>query len=230
MKKEEIHLWDVQRILFGQAPPEFLLEVLIRTLIIYVATLIVIRLLGKRMSGQISIIEMAVFITLGAIVSLPMQAPDRGILQGLLALGCALVFQRGLNLLGFRSEKVEKLAQGDVTLLVKDGVLLLNEMKKSAVSRQQLFAALRNKKIYNLGRVKCMYLEGCGLFSIYEENGLRPGLPVLPPGDKEVLSTQRHLPGGKVVCINCGTVQPEENRQKPYCTHCGNNEMEQAIV
>jgi hypothetical protein len=51
MKKEDIIPWDWQRILFGQAPPEFLLEVLMRTSIIYIALLIIVRLMGKRMGG-----------------------------------------------------------------------------------------------------------------------------------------------------------------------------------
>jgi hypothetical protein len=66
MKKYEIHLADWQRMLFGQSPPVFLLEVLIRTIIIYVFLLFVLRWLGKRMSGQLTILEMAVMLTLGS--------------------------------------------------------------------------------------------------------------------------------------------------------------------
>ena len=51
MKKEEIEPWDWPRILFGQAPPEFLVEVLMRTLIVYLALQVVVRLMGKRMGG-----------------------------------------------------------------------------------------------------------------------------------------------------------------------------------
>jgi uncharacterized membrane protein YcaP (DUF421 family) len=92
MKKDEIHLEDIQRILFGQAPPQFLLEVFIRTVVIYISLLFIVRLLGKRMSGQLTIMEMAVMLTLGAIVSVPMQMPDRGLLQGALLLLCTRRF------------------------------------------------------------------------------------------------------------------------------------------
>src|SRR5438874_3764069 len=100
MKKDEIHLEDIKRILFGQAPPEFLLETFIRTLIIYIVLLLVIRWLGKRMSGQLTIMEMTVMLTLGAIVAVPMQMPDRGLLQGILILLCVAGLQRGVSLLG----------------------------------------------------------------------------------------------------------------------------------
>jgi uncharacterized membrane protein YcaP (DUF421 family) len=227
MKKEEIHLWDIKRILLGNAPPEFLLEVLIRTLIIYFVTLVIMRLLGKRMSGQLTIIELAVMVTMGAIISVPMQMPERGILQGILALVLALAFHRGINSLGLKSSKAESIIQGESSLLVKDGVLQLEEMKKANISKEQIFAGLRNKQIYSLGKVKRLYLEACGLFSIYEDAHAKPGLPVLPDGDDALLDLQPKA-HGKVVCLNCGNpVQETEKGQS--CVNCGNKEYTKAI-
>ncbi|TDH21567.1 hypothetical protein EXU57_18840 [Segetibacter sp. 3557_3] len=90
--------------------------------------------LGKRMNGQISIMELAVMVTMGAILALPMQAPDRGLLQGFVA------------------------------LLVKDSVLQLKTLERSNITKQLLFSVLRQKNIYHLGKVKRMYIEGCGSF------------------------------------------------------------------
>src|SRR5947209_8169180 len=95
MKKEQIQLWDIKRILFGQAPPEFLVEVFIRSLVIYVAAIIVMRWMGKRMNGQHSIIELSVMVMMGAIIAVPMQVPDRGMLQGVLILLVTLFLLRG---------------------------------------------------------------------------------------------------------------------------------------
>jgi uncharacterized membrane protein YcaP (DUF421 family) len=107
MKKEDIHLGDIARIFFGEAPPIFLLEVFVRTLIVYIFLLYILRWLGKRMSGQLTIMELSVMLTLGAIVSASMQMPDHGILEGFLLLLCALGFQRGISYLGVRSAKFE---------------------------------------------------------------------------------------------------------------------------
>jgi hypothetical protein len=52
MKKEEIFIGDGQRILLGNAPWKFMPEVLIRTVIIYVFPIVVMRLLGKRMNAS----------------------------------------------------------------------------------------------------------------------------------------------------------------------------------
>jgi uncharacterized membrane protein YcaP (DUF421 family) len=233
MKKEEIHLDDIQRILFGQAPPIFLIEVFIRTLVIYTVLLFIVRWLGKRMSGQLTMMEMAVMLTLGAIVSVPMQMPDRGLLQGVLLLVLALLFQRGITWLGTINNKFEDIVQGKKSLLVKNGVIQLKGMEESRVSRQQLFAELRQQQIFNMGTVDRIYLEACGLFSVFKAAGPRPGLPIYPPDDQSIIKTtkwastpaphQTHL----LACISCGFVKPEQ--EEGPCSICGHDEFIHAV-
>jgi uncharacterized membrane protein YcaP (DUF421 family) len=231
MKKEEIHLEDIQRILFGQTPPIFLLEVFIRTLIVYLILLFVVNKLGKRMSGQLTIMELAVMLTLGAIVSVPMQTPDRGILQGVLLLMCAVGFQRGITLLGYKNGRFEDITQGKTSLLVKDGVMQLEQMKLDRISRQQLFAELRGQDIYNLGGVERVYFEACGLFSVFQSEEPRPGLPLYPPDDQNVLQvthaavTEHHT--GLKACQHCGFVK--EEGQLNECPVCNRQEWTTAI-
>ncbi|WP_158827100.1 DUF421 domain-containing protein [Mucilaginibacter lacusdianchii] len=235
MKKEEIHLEDIHRILFGQAPPMFLLEVFIRTILIYIITLVIVRWLGKRMSGQLTIMELAVMLTLGAIVSVPMQMPDRGLLQGVLLLLIAVLFQRGLSLIGFLSGKAEDITQGKCSLLVKDGLLQIDQMEKDRIPRQQLFAQLRDKEIFNLGTVDRLYLEACGIFSVFKSAEPKPGLPILPPDDKEMLtyylqSTDNNTQQADLqACLNCGNVEQNHQQEQP-CKVCGDNAWIKAII
>ena len=112
------------------------------------------RLLGKRMNGQLTNLELAVMLTMGAIISPAMQLPDRGLLSGMLALACALTFLRGRQLLGFKHSKAEKIIQGTGTVLVKDGVIQLKQMAENRLSHQQIYAALRTENVYNLGQRK----------------------------------------------------------------------------
>lgn len=233
MKKEEIHLDDIQRILFGQAPPIFLTEVFIRTLVIYIILLFIVRWLGKRMSGQLTIMEMAVMLTLGAIVSVPMQMPDRGLLQGTLLLLCAVGFQRGITMLGFVNSKFEDLSQGKNSLLLKNGVLQINGMEEARISRQQLFAELRQQQIFNLGTVDRVYLEACGLFSVFKASEPRPGLPIYPPDDEGIIKTTRQAstPAPRQValfaCISCGLVKAKEHTTP--CENCAHDEFIHAV-
>lgn len=228
MKANEIKLEDWQRILFGNASPEFLLEVFIRTLIIYVALLLAVKWLGKRMSGQLTIIEMTVMITLGAIVSVPMQMPDRGLLQGLLILITALLLHRGITHLGYRSPRAEDIIQGKPSVIVKNGVLQLKKMHASRVSKQQLFSELRSKKIFHLGKVRRVYLEPSGAFSILLANEAHQGLPLYPPSDRDIFKTMKADYKQSLVCINCGMMSDKE--EIDTCEGCHEHEFIKAIA
>jgi uncharacterized membrane protein YcaP (DUF421 family) len=235
MKKEEIRLDDWQRILFGMAPPEFLLETLVRAIIIYLFLLVIVRLLGKRMSGQLTITEMSVMVTIGAIISPSLQAPDRGIALGLLAMVCTLVFQRGITLLGFNNNKIEQLTQGKTSLLVKDGIMQLDALSRTRISKQQLFAQLRKKNVYNISMVKRMYFEAAGSFSIYqyrsnqdESDAKRPGLSTLPPGDQEIHTIQQTV-SDKIACTNCGHTTTADQQSQP-CMVCQETVWTQAVL
>lgn len=227
MKKHEIHLEDWQRLLFGQTPPIFLLEVFIRTFIIYIFLLFTLRWIGKRMSGQLTILELSIMLTLGAIVSVAMQVPDRGIALSMFVLFCTLVFHHGLSWLGVKSARVEELSYGKISLLVKDGVLQLDEMSKCRISHQQLYAQLRDNGIFNLGAVQRVYLEACGLFTIVKTKSDKAGLPILPPDDKPALALLQS--NEQMACYNCGRMA-NSNAELAACPNCGEQNWTHSVL
>jgi len=226
MKPEEIRLDDWQRILFGNISPLFLVEVFVRTLVMYLLLLAVVRWLGKRMSGQLTIIEMTVMITLGAIVSVPMQMPDRGVLQGVLILMVALGLHRGLNYIAYLNPKANAILQGKPTIVVKNGVMQLREMQEVRISKQQLFSELRTKNVSHLGVIKRMYLEPAGSFSILHLEAPLQGLPVFPPNDDSILTVQKYTKQAFWACENCGCLAPVNVQP---CKTCSENLFVKAI-
>jgi uncharacterized membrane protein YcaP (DUF421 family) len=225
LKKEDIYSDDFKRILIGNAPPEFLLEVFIRTIIVYVLLLTIVKLLGKRMSGQLTITEMAVLIMLGAIVGSPIQIPDRGILTSFVILVCTLAFQQFINTWTFKKASFERLILGKSSMLVKNGILQLNQMKKERVSTQQVFALLREHQIKHLGEVKRVYLESCGIFSVFKNQSSLPGLPVFPSEDPEIINHYSQKTN-QFACKRCGNISDKDISP---CTVCGNNHWLKAI-
>ncbi len=227
MKKEDIHWDDWHRILIGAAPTAFLIEVLIRSILLFLFLLLVLRLMGKRMGGMLTISELAVMLTLGAIICVPMQIPDKGVLQGFLALICALAFQRWFNLIGVKLSFAEKLIQGTETIIIKDGAIDIKSLKKSNISHQQLYAILRSQNIYNLGNVERVYLEASGLFSVYIFKEPRLGLSLLPTKDTEAHQIQEA--SGEQVCTQCGFIKQTSELER-RCYNCDSENWTPAIT
>ncbi|HEY0742788.1 MAG TPA: hypothetical protein VGD40_15065 [Chryseosolibacter sp.] len=66
MKPEQIYLWDWERILLGEVPPAFLLEIVLRIIVVYLILTVAMRILGKRMAAQLTRNELAAMVSLAA--------------------------------------------------------------------------------------------------------------------------------------------------------------------
>jgi uncharacterized membrane protein YcaP (DUF421 family) len=218
-----------KRILLGEAPAAFLLEVLARTAAVYLVLVLLVRMLGKRMSGQISNIELSVMVVLGAIVSGAFQLPDRGVLPALMLMLTLLALQRGVSAGGARWLRFERLTQGGSKMLIKDGHLQLDEMSRIGLSHEQIFAALRGNGVRHLGQVKRLYLEVSGSFALFRQQPEQPGLCVLPTWDT---SLARRLTAHAQLraCARCGTLRSSGPEAPTACQSCGERELQPAML
>lgn len=229
MDKADYHLTDWHRILFGNAPAEFLIETVVRTIVVYIFLLAVVAMLGKRMSGHVTVTELGIAIMLGAIVAPPMETPERGILQGLVILLLVLWMHRTTAWWSVRSIHAEKVIQGSLDICIKDGIIQVAEIRKIRVSRAELFAILRMNHIYNLGKVERLYMEASGVFTIYETEDAKPGLSLLPPGDDNIHSIQCRPDENLKACKSCGKIA-ESPSPGETCNHCGNADWDTAVL
>jgi len=172
--------------------------------------------LGKRMSGQVTNLELGVMLTLGAIVSVPMQSAETGIVPGLVLLCWVVLMQRSSSSLEASSLSAARILIGKDSLLVRDGVLLPRELEHAHLSQQQLFSVLRAQHVRHLGEVERVYLEACGAFSVLRRAKPVAGLSVLP----SAAATSGPRPGPDLVCSYCGQIAPNQPGADPRCGNC----------
>lgn len=186
------------------------------------------RLLGKRMNAQLTIMDLAVMLTLGAIASMPMQSFERGILPGVILLITILLLHQISTLIIYRKRSVEVLTQGKVTLLIKDGVIDSARLKSMRISKDQLFSVLRNKGIRHLGQVKRLYSEADGHFSLYKLEEIKPGLTVFPRSETALPPESKHVEN-HLVCAYCGNVAHLKKEDPECCSNCSNEDWVPAM-
>ncbi|AHM62414.1 hypothetical protein D770_20825 [Flammeovirgaceae bacterium 311] len=228
MEKDEIQLNDWERLLIGNNPWGFMIEVFFRTLIIYFFLIVVMRLLGKRMNAQLTITDLAVMLTLGAIASVPMQAFDRGILPGIILLFAILLLHQGQTLLTYKKRKFEILTQGKISPLIKDGVINTAQLKRLRISKDQIMATLRSKGVRHLGQVKRLYSEADGHFSLYKLPESKPGLSVYPRTDGGLPPSTKKIDHHRA-CGYCGNMVDRSSDSREECNNCSNTEWVPAI-
>lgn len=227
MRIHHISLANVHRMLMGDVGWSFALEVVFRAGFMYLALLIFMRLMGKRLAAGLSITELAVILTLGAAAGMPMQSVKQGLLPSAVVLFVGLVFQQGLARLSFWSRRLELISLGDVVPLLKEGRLLMDELHRAQLSNDKLFAALRAQGIYHLGQLRRVYLEASGQFSVILYREQRPGLSIMPEGGDPLVGLERVAE--RRACRRCGYC-PGDEVLPSVCPHCRSRERQDATV
>jgi uncharacterized membrane protein YcaP (DUF421 family) len=224
MKTDEIKLGDWMRILFGETPPEFFIELVIRSFFIFLLLVVSMRLLGRRMAAQLNRIEMIALFSLAAAIGVPLQAPDRGLLPAVVIAIIVVIVGRLVASWAFRSQKFESFAEDDYTTLVLDGTILMSKLKRTRLTIERLFAQLRGEGIKHLGEVKRLYFEANGSFTLIREDQPKPGLVIIPGFDQELLVAQKHV--NQMVCQQCGHKQTQQEKK---CPNCGKEQWIKAV-
>lgn len=227
MDKEDIHLYDWQRILVGEVPGIFYVEILIRAAAIYLILVVAMRLMGRRMASKLSRNEMAAMISLAAAIGVPILDAHRGLLPALIIAMVVVFTQRIVSYWVAKNQKFESISQGDISTLVENSVMQLPAMKESRITRELLFAQLRSGGMIHLGHVKRLYMEANGAFTLVEEPKPKPGLSILPEWDTDFIDQQEKTPHQNV-CYHCGNPQPKSG-QKDNCANCGHDEWVSAL-
>jgi uncharacterized membrane protein YcaP (DUF421 family) len=217
MQSFEIHWNDWSRILFGNVPPEFFIEVIIRVTFVYLLIISCIRLMGKRMASQLSRNELVAISSLAASIGIPIQTPERGLLPAVLVAVIVVLGQRFVSSKAAQNQQFERISQGNIATLVKNGCLCLKEMEHSRISRAELFSELRGKNVMNLGAVKRFYFEAGGKFTLITEDAERAGLCILPAEDMDFIKEQSYE-NNVLVCEHCGMVK-QTTEVCPVCEH-----------
>jgi hypothetical protein len=219
MKKQEIHFSDWVRILIGEVPGAFYLELLLRVAIIFLLLMLAMRFMGKRMSGLLSRNELVAMVSLAAAVGTPLTAPDRGILPAVVIAIVVVYIERWISAKAFGNEGFERYAIGKLDILVSDGVIDLDILKKVRISRERLMAELRGSGVKQMGSVKRFYMEASGFFTLIKNDEPNEGLLILPSWDAEFC--KRLKPSEQqLACGSCGLLHAKTITTGYRCPHC----------
>jgi len=152
----------------GDASELFLLEIMVRTAIMYVTALCLVRYIGKRGLGQLSPFEYLVVISMGSATGDPMFYPEVPLVHGAVVLVVIVFLQKMFFKLTQKHNFVSSFVEGTPSLLVDHGLLLEDKLKDEGMSRDEIFEKLREGGIENLGEVRYAYLEPSGRVSIFK--------------------------------------------------------------
>ena len=146
--------------------PVPLLEKILRPIVVYASLILLLRIFGKRELAQLNPFDLVVLLSLSNTVQNAIIGDDNSLSGGILGAVSLLAANWGLNRLLFNFPKLNSLLQGSSTVLVRDGEMNEEAMKKEILTREELVEVLHKQGVRGLSDVKEATLEPGGTFYV----------------------------------------------------------------
>jgi len=154
--------------------PESLLQVAICCGIAFFTLFLFIRISGKRTLAKLNAFDFIVTVTLGSTLS-SMMLRKVPLAEGALALAVFIALQYLLALLARSSQKMEHFINSKPILLYYNGVFYEDAMTREGITKNEIYAEIRNFRMERLDKVRAVVLELNGEISVIKKSVLVTG-------------------------------------------------------
>lgn len=175
---------------------ELYVTIVARTLFLYFLIILIFRLMGKREIGELSILDLVVFIMIAEMAVTAIEDPNDPLIHTVVPMLLLMTIQISLAFLSLKNQKIRHILDGKPTIIINRGKVDEHAMKTQRYNFDDLMTQLRDKNINNLADVEFAILEPSGKLSVIEKqkkNKKQPELqlPLIVDGliQEENLST-----------------------------------------
>lgn len=145
------------------------LEFIIRAAIVYVFVMVVLRLAGKRQMGELAPFDFVLLLLLSNGVQNAMNGGDNTITAGLIITVTLVGLNSMIAWLAFKNKEIEKVVEGRPEILVHNGYLYSDVLKRNQITHHELNDALRQNDCTSLDDVRLAVLETNGQISVIKK-------------------------------------------------------------
>ncbi|MEK0314449.1 DUF421 domain-containing protein [Cohnella sp. 56] len=160
-----------------------LTAVTLRTLLMYLFVFLILRMMGKREIGKLSVFDLVISIMIAEIAVIAIEAPNRPILHAVAPMAVLVAMQLAVSNITLKNRKLRLWFEGKPSVIISQGNLNWKEMKKQRYSLDDLMMQLRENRIDHVGDVELAVLESSGKLSVILANKktTEPEQPSPPP-------------------------------------------------
>lgn len=148
---------------------------IVRTIILYVYLIIIMRVMGKRQIGQLEPVDFVVALMISELATLPMGDNRIPLIYAIVPITTLVFLQVFTSFLELKSEGFRTLLNGQPSIIIKDGLVNIEELRQLRYNLDDLLAELRQQGFFNLMEIHYAILETDGSLSVL------PYTPYEPP-------------------------------------------------
>ena len=142
---------------------------IIRTVLLYIFVTFAIRLMGKRQISDLQPSELVITLMISEIATIPMENNNQTILSGIIPVIILISLEILVSVLMMKSVHLRRIICGGPVIIIKDGELLQNEMRRLRITTEDLCVQLRQQGIFSIEDVQYCIVETNGGVSVLEK-------------------------------------------------------------
>ena len=143
-----------------------MITIIIRTLILYCFVILGIRLMGKRQIGDMQPNELVVTLLISEIAAIPLQDTNQPVIDGIVAIFLLIILEIVMSVISMKSIAIRKFINGKSVVIIKNGEIDQNAMKKVRLTVLDLIELLRGQDVFDISDVAFAVLEVNGDLSV----------------------------------------------------------------
>ena len=144
-------------------------ELIVRSLVVYAFLLVILRISGKRQVGQLAPFDLVLLLVLSNAVQNSMNGGDNSLVGGLISATALIALNHAIGFASFKSKRLEAIIEGRPEVLIHNGHLFEDVMRKSQLTHHELEASLRQAGCANIGDCHSAILENNGAVSVVQK-------------------------------------------------------------
>ncbi|WP_374019646.1 DUF421 domain-containing protein [Paenibacillus thiaminolyticus] len=139
----------------------------LRTVLMYVVVFAVLRLMGKREIGKLSVFDVVISIMIAEIAVFVIEDSKKPLWQGLVPIIVLIIIQISVAYIALKSQWIRHLFDGKPSIIIKNGQLDRTEMGRQRYNLDDLMQQLREQGVDNMGDVHYAILEANGKLTVF---------------------------------------------------------------
>lgn len=138
----------------------------IRTVILYLLLILIMRIMGKRQIGELQPTELVITILLSEIVAMPMQDNDLPLINTIIPVLVLVGLEILISVISLKSVKFRSVIEGNSLIIIRNGVLDQKQIKRLRYSVDDVLEALRSKDVFDISKVQYAIVETNGELNV----------------------------------------------------------------
>ncbi len=145
-----------------------MLVTLVRTLIIFILLIVVMRLMGKRQIGEMQPFEFIVTLVIADLACIPMADTSIPLLYGFISVLTLFILHQVFSILEQASDKIKGVISGKPSIVINKDGINLKELRKNNMNIDDLIESMRNLGYFSLDELDYAIFESNGKLSAFE--------------------------------------------------------------